>query len=98
MYEDEEGDDAPKSSFVTYLAEGDKLYNAGEYQKALDSYRTVSIYLFYDLSAFLVRNGTGNREIKCHQKILRIELTTLSKPIALWGNENHRLVFCLLYT
>ena len=96
MYEDEEGDDAPKSSFVTYLAEGDKLYNAGEYQKALDSYRTVSIYLFYDLSAFLLRNG--NRELKYHQKILPIELTTLSKPIALWRNENHRLVFCLLYT
>lgn len=41
MY-DEEGDDGPKSSFVTYLAEGDKLYNAGEYSKALDSYSTVS--------------------------------------------------------
>ena len=41
MYEDEEGEDAPRSSFVTYLAEGDKLYNAGDYQKALESYRTV---------------------------------------------------------
>ena len=46
MYEDEEGDDVPKSSFVTYLAEGDKLYNAGEYQKALDSYRIVRALLF----------------------------------------------------
>ena len=41
MYEDEEGDDAPKSSFVTYLAEGDKLYNAGEFHKALESYKMV---------------------------------------------------------
>uniref|UniRef100_H2Z3S7 Outer dynein arm-docking complex subunit 4 n=1 Tax=Ciona savignyi TaxID=51511 RepID=H2Z3S7_CIOSA len=40
MYDDEEGDDGPKSSFTTYLAEGDKLYNAGEYQKALESYTT----------------------------------------------------------
>ena len=46
MY-DEEGEDGPKSSFVTYLAEGDKLYNAGEYQKALESYSTVgSVALF----------------------------------------------------
>lgn len=42
MYGDEDGEEHPKSSFVTYLAEGDKLYNAGEYQKALESYKTVS--------------------------------------------------------
>nr|XP_002129888.1 tetratricopeptide repeat protein 25 isoform X2 [Ciona intestinalis] len=40
MYDDEDGEDGPKSSFTTYLAEGDKLYNAGEYQKALESYTT----------------------------------------------------------
>ena len=42
MFDDEEGEDGPKSSFTTYLAEGDKLYNASEYQKALESYSTVS--------------------------------------------------------
>ena len=47
MYDDEDGDDGPKSSFTTYLAEGDKLYNAGEYQKALESYTTVSQQLLH---------------------------------------------------
>lgn len=46
MYDEEEGEDGPKSSFTTYLAEGDKLYNAGEYQKALESYTTVRIKHF----------------------------------------------------
>ena len=36
-------EEEPKSSFVTYLSEGEKLCNAGDYEKALDSYNTVSI-------------------------------------------------------
>ncbi|XP_031557017.1 tetratricopeptide repeat protein 25-like [Actinia tenebrosa] len=35
---DEEQEEGPKSSFSTYLAEGDVLYKQGEYKKALDSY------------------------------------------------------------
>ena len=43
MYEDdEEQEEGPKSSFSTYLAEGDVLYKQGEYKKALDSYSLVS--------------------------------------------------------
>ncbi|EDO42886.1 predicted protein, partial [Nematostella vectensis] len=39
MYEDdEEQEEGPKSSFSTYLAEGDVLFKQEEYQKALDSY------------------------------------------------------------
>lgn len=42
MYEDEEGqDEGPKSSFTTYLAEGDVLFKQGEYKKALESYNLV---------------------------------------------------------
>eukprot|EP00058_Branchiostoma_floridae_P013087 XP_002598575.1 hypothetical protein BRAFLDRAFT_118336 [Branchiostoma floridae] len=40
MYEEEEGEEGPKSSFVTYLSEGDKLFDNGEYRKALESYST----------------------------------------------------------
>lgn len=47
MYEDdEEQEEGPKSSFSTYLAEGDVLYKQGEYKKALDSYSLVSYSLF----------------------------------------------------
>lgn len=39
MYEDEEEqDEGPKSSFATYLAEGDVLFKQGAYKKALESY------------------------------------------------------------
>ena len=44
MY-DEDGDEEPKCSFSTYVAEGEKLFNSGEYQKALDSYSTVSLHI-----------------------------------------------------
>jgi len=38
-YEDEEEEiEGPKSSFSTYLAEGDALFKQGDYKKALDSY------------------------------------------------------------
>ena len=47
MYGDEDPDDLPKSPFVVYLAEGDKLYTSGEFQKALDSYKIVSINANY---------------------------------------------------
>ncbi|CAH1249599.1 TTC25 [Branchiostoma lanceolatum] len=40
MYDEEEGEEGPKSSFVTYLSEGDKLFDNGEYRKALESYST----------------------------------------------------------
>ena len=41
-YEDEEEEiEGPKSSFGTYLAEGDALFKQGEYKKALESYSMV---------------------------------------------------------
>ena len=44
MYDDdEEQEEGPKSSFTTYLAEGDVLFKQGEYKKALDSYNLVRI-------------------------------------------------------
>ncbi len=45
-YEDEEEEiEGPKSSFSTYLAEGDALYKQGEHKKALDSYTLVGLNL-----------------------------------------------------
>ena len=45
MYDDdEEQEEGPKSSFTTYLAEGDVLFKQGEYKKALDSYNLVRIF------------------------------------------------------
>ena len=41
-YEDEEEEiEGPKSSFSTYLAEGDALFKQGDYRKALDSFSMV---------------------------------------------------------
>ena len=41
-YEDEEEEvEGPKSSFSTYLAEGDALFKQGEFKKALESYSMV---------------------------------------------------------
>ena len=46
MYDDdEEQEEGPKSSFTTYLAEGDVLFKQGEFKKALDSYNLVRIFL-----------------------------------------------------
>lgn len=42
-FEDEEEEqEAPRSSFGTYLAEGDVLFKQGEYKKALESYSLVN--------------------------------------------------------
>lgn len=38
---DSERDQGPKSTFTTYMAEGDQLYHKGEYLKAIESYTTV---------------------------------------------------------
>lgn len=37
-----QGGQRPKSTFLTYVAEGDQLYHKGEYVKAIESYSTVS--------------------------------------------------------
>lgn len=43
MYGNEDDEeDGPKSSFETYLAEGEKLSNKGYYQKALEAITMVS--------------------------------------------------------
>lgn len=38
MYDDDDELEGPKSSFTTYLSEGNVHFNQGEYKKALDSY------------------------------------------------------------
>ena len=41
MYDDDDEPEGPKSSFTTYLSEGNVHFNQGEYKKALDSYTQV---------------------------------------------------------
>jgi len=49
--DDEDEQEGPKSSFGTYLAEGDALYKQSEFKKALESYSLVHyIYLFVHFS------------------------------------------------
>ena len=45
MYDDDDEPEGPKSSFTTYLSEGNVHFNQGEYKKALDSYSQVNISL-----------------------------------------------------
>nr|XP_015217704.1 PREDICTED: tetratricopeptide repeat protein 25 isoform X1 [Lepisosteus oculatus] len=40
MSDQDEGEQGPKSSFTTYIAEGDQLYQKGEHVKAIESYTT----------------------------------------------------------
>lgn len=47
MYDDDDEPEGPKSSFTTYLSEGNVHFNQGEYKKALDSYTQV-------FSAFII--------------------------------------------
>ena len=43
MYDDDYDEpEGPKSSFTTYLSEGNVHFNQGEYTKALDSYTQVN--------------------------------------------------------
>ena len=57
MYDDDDEPEGPKSSFTTYLSEGNVHFNQGEYKKALDSYSQVNISLplelLYLLSLFI---------------------------------------------
>lgn len=40
---EKEGDQGPKSTFSTYMAEGDQLFHKGDYVKAIESYTTALI-------------------------------------------------------
>ena len=42
MYDDDDEPEGPKSSYTTYLSEGNVHFNQGEYKKALDSYTQVN--------------------------------------------------------
>lgn len=46
MYDDDDEPEGPKSSFTTYLSEGNVHFNQGEYKKALDSYSQVNESLY----------------------------------------------------
>jgi len=86
MY-DEEGEDGPKSSFVTYLAEGDKLYNAGEYQKALESYTTALEIEQENVSGLVARS-------KCYLQIGDAQAALADAESSLQGNtEFHKGLF-----
>ena len=53
-YEDEEEEvEGPKSSFSTYVAEGDALYKQGEFKKANESYSLVGPPFFHSLLMLL---------------------------------------------
>ncbi|CAK8674799.1 outer dynein arm-docking complex subunit 4-like isoform X2 [Clavelina lepadiformis] len=80
MYDDEDGDDGPKSSFTTYLAEGDKLYNAGEYQKALESYTTALELEASNNTALVARS-------KCYLQIGDAQLALQDAEASLMENK-----------
>ena len=68
MYDDdEEQEEGPKSSFTTYLAEGDVLFKQGEFKKALDSYNLVRTFcaIFPLICSFLKLKPT----LSCQMKI-----------------------------
>ncbi|XP_036406300.1 tetratricopeptide repeat protein 25 [Megalops cyprinoides] len=62
MSDNEEGDQAPKCSFSTYLAEGDQLYLKGEYVKAIESYTTALLLQPDDKNCLVARS-------KCYVKM-----------------------------
>uniref|UniRef100_A0A8C8GWQ7 Outer dynein arm-docking complex subunit 4 n=1 Tax=Oncorhynchus tshawytscha TaxID=74940 RepID=A0A8C8GWQ7_ONCTS len=59
---DNEGDQGPKSTFCTYMAEGDQLYHKGEYVKAIESYSTTLILQPDDKNCLVARS-------KCYVKM-----------------------------
>nr|CAB3267330.1 tetratricopeptide repeat protein 25 [Phallusia mammillata] len=84
MYDDEDGDEGPKSSFTTYLAEGEKLYIAGEYQKALESYSTALEIEPSNVSGLVARS-------KCHLQIGDAQSALQDAEASLSENKNfHR--------
>ncbi|KAJ7992338.1 hypothetical protein DPEC_G00277490 [Dallia pectoralis] len=59
---DTEGDQGPKSTFSTYMAEGDQLFHKGEYVKAIESYSTALIIQPDDKNCLVCRS-------KCYVKM-----------------------------
>ncbi|KAM4598220.1 outer dynein arm-docking complex subunit 4 [Polymixia lowei] len=55
-------DQGPKSTFSTYVAEGDQLYHKGEYMKAIESYSTALILQPDDKNCLVARS-------KCYLKM-----------------------------
>ncbi|KAI4894996.1 hypothetical protein NFI96_032186 [Prochilodus magdalenae] len=53
---DNEGEQGPKSTFSTYMAEGDQLFHKGEYAKAAESYSTALILQPDDKSCLVARS------------------------------------------
>ena len=66
-YDDDEDEiEGPKSSFGTYLAEGDALFKQSEFKKALESYSLVSkAYFFFVLHLFGIVVWWCNHHITC---------------------------------
>ncbi|XP_048846916.1 outer dynein arm-docking complex subunit 4 isoform X1 [Brienomyrus brachyistius] len=59
---DTEKDQGPKSTFTTYMAEGDQLYHKGEYLKATESYTTALTLQPNDKNCLVARS-------KCYVKM-----------------------------
>ncbi|XP_066498266.1 outer dynein arm-docking complex subunit 4 [Hoplias malabaricus] len=53
---DNEGENTPKSTFSTYMAEGDQLFHKGEYAKAIESYSTALILQPDDKNCLVARS------------------------------------------
>ncbi|XP_063041806.1 outer dynein arm-docking complex subunit 4 [Engraulis encrasicolus] len=62
MSDENEGQQGPKSTFSTYMAEGDQLYHKGEYLKAIESYTTALILQPDDKNCLVARS-------RCYVKI-----------------------------
>lgn len=58
----DEGDQGPKSSFITYVAEGDQLFIKGEFAKAIESYTTALILQPTEKNCLVARS-------KCYLKL-----------------------------
>lgn len=50
MYENGEKE-GPKSTFATYIAEGEQLFHKGQYVKAIESFSTVSRFYICELTS-----------------------------------------------
>ncbi|XP_062874814.1 outer dynein arm-docking complex subunit 4 [Trichomycterus rosablanca] len=59
---DNEDENGPKSTFSTYVAEGDKLFHKGEYTKAIESYSTALLLQPDNRDCLVARS-------KCYVKI-----------------------------
>ncbi|XP_030076979.1 outer dynein arm-docking complex subunit 4 [Microcaecilia unicolor] len=67
MAYDDEGDQAPRGTYIGYLAEGEQLYQKGEYRKAIDCYTCSLQHQPADKNCLVARS-------KCYLKLGKLQL------------------------